>query len=244
MLHASPLFHRQDPERWLANVWWPEVGPQGCLVCFPCKTLHQSCFGLTEERTPSPQGQAANFYKKDNLCVDSASCYLWRGFACQSLTLWWAMGRVSQWIKEKDKAALEEQEIGKVPLRVYKRKWARDQGESTRRKTCGERKPSFRPSPTSQTTLLTDFPYLYLKGISDHSEGLMWLPGALCFPSSLPWKLSLWHNINSFPLRMRQSQVGDKLFSNVQGLWPKPAVEGTFITFYIVHRTGCFCLFV
>lgn len=182
MLHATPLFHRQDPESWLANVWWPEVGPQGCLVCFPCKTLpSELLWADREERAPSPHGAGSKLYKKDDLCVDSASCYVWRGFACQSLTLCGALGRVSTVDQEKDKAALEEQEVGKVPSRVYRRKWARDQGESIRRKTWGERKPSFRPSPLPAKQLSWQtFLICLWRGFQIIQEGLMWLPGQQC----------------------------------------------------------------
>ena len=97
--------------------------PQGCLVCFPCKTLpSELLWADREEHAPSPQGAGSKLYKKDNLCVDSASYYVWRGYACQSLTLCGALGRVSTVDQEKDKAALEEQEVGKVPSRVYRRK--------------------------------------------------------------------------------------------------------------------------
>lgn len=42
--------------------------------------------------------------------------------------------------------------------------------------------------------------------------------------------------------------MGDKLFSNVHGLWPSPAMDGRLgpnkLTFYIVHTTGRFYLFL
>lgn len=69
---------------------------------FSCKTLSSELLWADrEERAPSLQGTGSKLYKKDDLCVDSASCYLWRGFAGQSLALCGALGSVSTEDQEK-----------------------------------------------------------------------------------------------------------------------------------------------
>lgn len=57
---------------------------------------------------------------------------------------------------------------------------------------------SFLGAPPSRTAFLTDFPYLSLKGISDHSRWTQVVAKATVLQSSLPWKPFLWHNINIF----------------------------------------------
>lgn len=46
----------------------------------------------------------------------------------------------------------------------------------------------FLGAPFSRTVFLTDFPYLSLKGISDHSRWTQVVAKATVLQSSLPWK--------------------------------------------------------
>ena len=85
---------------------------------FSCKPLSSELlWAHREECAPGLQGTGSKLYKKDDLCVDSASCYLWRGFAGQSLALCGALGSVST----------EDQEKGNTsPGRAGKRESSRE----------------------------------------------------------------------------------------------------------------------
>lgn len=74
------------------------------LSFFAVKLSGQSCFELTEKNMLPVSRGSSELYKKDDVRVDSAPCYPWRGFACQSLTLHRALGSISTVGEKKGKA--------------------------------------------------------------------------------------------------------------------------------------------